>query len=179
MGTEFPHDQAKDFGSLEFTSVKATEEGAGRFTLYLWKIKEALNENPYSLRLVEMYVAPFPTPRRTPTLQAEHSLYEETQNAPSGANVEIASEQSDAGAKRNWGGPHAINIRLTIPMLVGSFYLTIVAGRERRSAERQRAERHLHPLLKIGNVVMFLVFGTVVGLALLSVFQLFFYRVFL
>ncbi len=70
-------------------------------------------------------------------------------------------------------------MRLTIPMLVGSFYLTIVAGHERRSAERQRAERHLHPLLKIGNVVMFLVFGTVVGLALLSVFQLFFYRVFL
>ena len=111
-------------------------------------------------------------------MQAEHSLYEETQNAPSGANVEIASEQSDAGAKRNWGGPHAINIRLTIPMLVGSFYLTIVAGRERRSAERQRGERRLHPLLKIGNVVMFLVFGTVVGLALLSVLQFFFHRVY-
>ncbi len=164
---------------MEFGSVKATEEGADTFTLYLWKIKDVLNDIPYTLRLVEMYVAPYSAPRRTPTLQAENSLYEETQNAPSGANVEIASEQSDAGAKRNWGGPHAINIRLTIPMLAGSFYLTIVAGHERRSAERQRAERHLHPLLKIGNVVMFLVFGTVVGLALLSVFQLFFYRVFL
>jgi hypothetical protein len=67
---------------------------------------------------------------------------------------------------------------MTIPLLVGSFYLTIVAGRERRSAERQRDERRLHSLLKIGNVVVFLVFGTVVGLALLSVFQLLLYRVF-
>jgi hypothetical protein len=33
-------------------------------------------------------------------------------------------------------------------------------------------------LLKIGNVVMFLVFGTVVGLALLSVLQFFFHRVY-
>ena len=111
-------------------------------------------------------------------MQAEHSLYEETQDASSGANVEIASDPSDAGAKRNWGGPHTINIRLTIPLLVSSFYLTIVAGRERRSTERQRGERRLHPLLKIGNVVMFLVFGTVAGLALLSVLQLFLYRIF-
>jgi hypothetical protein len=53
---------------LEFTSVKATEEGAGRFTLYLWKIKDALNENPYTLRLVEMYVAPYPVPKRSPNV---------------------------------------------------------------------------------------------------------------
>jgi len=82
-------------------------------------------------------------------LQTEQSLSGETQDALPGANAETASPQSDAGAKQNWSGPHPVDIRLTIPLLSGRYYFTILAGHERRSADRLRADRRLHPLLKV------------------------------
>jgi hypothetical protein len=93
--------------------------------------------------------------------------------------MEIPSQQGETREKRNWGGAHPVDIRLTVPLLFGRVYFTVVAGYERRSAERLRAERCLHPLLKMGNILMFLVFGTVIGLALLSIVQLISYRVLL
>jgi hypothetical protein len=112
-------------------------------------------------------------------LQTKHSLYREPGDPLSGAHIEKPSQQGETRAKRNWGGPHPIDIRLTIPLLFGRVYFTVVAGYERRSAERLQTERRLHPLLKMGNILMFLVFGTVVGLALLSIVQLISYWVLL
>jgi hypothetical protein len=80
---------------------------------------------------------------------------------------------------QDWSGTHPVDIRLTLPLLSGRYYLTVLAGRERRSAERLRAERDRHPLLKTGNVVLFLLFGTLVGLALLSTLQLLSYWILL
>ena len=48
---------------------------------------------------------------------------------------------------RRWSGPHAVNIRLTIHLLTQSYYLTILAGPERRSNERLRRQREKHPLV--------------------------------
>jgi hypothetical protein len=112
-------------------------------------------------------------------LQTEHSLYREPADPLSGAHIEISSQPGETRAKRNWGGGHPVDIRLTVPLLFGRVYFTFVAGYERRSAERLQTERRLHPLLKVGNILMFLVFGTVVGLALLSIVQLISYRVLL
>ena len=47
---------------------------------------------------------------------------------------QMAKRQSPGGTP--WSNDHPVNIRLSIPLLAGRFYLTIVAGRERRSAER-------------------------------------------
>lgn len=47
---------------------------------------------------------------------------------------------------------HPINIRLSVPMFHRRFYVTLVAGQERRRHERRKAERSDHPLLTAGNV---------------------------
>ena len=51
--------------------------------------------------------------------------------------------------------PYPVNIRLTIPFLPRSFFITIVAGPERRTPERRREERRRHPLATTGNLATF------------------------
>ena len=67
---------------------------------------------------------------------------------------------------REWSADHPVNIRLSIPLGFGRYYLTIVGGKERRAPERRAAERLKHPLLTIGNVIVFavvLALGTATG----------------
>ncbi len=71
-----------------------------------------------------------------------------------------------------WGNDHPVNIRLSIPLLFGRYYVTIVAGKERRSGERMASERKKHPLMKLGNLAVMAACGTICGLAALSMFQL-------
>ena len=78
-------------------------------------------------------------------------------------DLEIALEQSDAGAKRNWGGPHAINIRLTIPLFTRRYYLTVIAGKEQRSTERLAEEREKHPLATTANMIFLFTVGFILG----------------
>jgi len=59
------------------------------------------------------------------------------------------------GAARNdkaWTGDHALNLRFGVPLVGRRFYITLVAGRERRSPERRSAERLKHPLFTRRNV---------------------------
>ncbi len=67
---------------------------------------------------------------------------------------------------------HPVNLRLSIPLPFGRYYVTLVAGTERRGAERLASERRKHPLLTFGNVAVFFGLGCVCGLALLALFQL-------
>jgi hypothetical protein len=69
--------------------------------------------------------------------------------------------QTDQNA-RAWG-EHPINLRMTI---LGHYYVAFVAGKERRSEERRIAERQKHPLDTLGNALLMLVLGSVIGLAL-------------
>ena len=110
---------------------------------------------------------------KTRAVLKEDTLYRETQIAPPGSNAVNAPPPNEADAKRDWSGPHPVDIRLTLPGFFGRYYLTVLVGRERRSADRLQAERGLYPLLKTGNVILFLFFGTLAGLALLSIVQLF------
>jgi hypothetical protein len=77
------------------------------------------------------------------------------------ASSEGAPTGQDAEA-RAWG-EHPVNLRITV---FGRYYVTIVAGKERRRVDRRIAERQSHPLNTRGNTLLALAFSTTVGLAL-------------
>ncbi len=86
--------------------------------------------------------------------------------------IEVASRRADPG-EQPWSSRHPVNVRLTIPLpFLGRCYLTVVAGRERRSPERLAVERRKHPLRTAGNVIFAFAVGSVIGLALLTAVQL-------
>ena len=80
-------------------------------------------------------------------------------------------ERRDPGGAL-WGNDHAINLRLSIPLIFGGCYLTIVAGKERRKAIRRGQDRLEHPIVRRGNLIFLLGLGTVLGLAGLALIQL-------
>jgi hypothetical protein len=47
---------------------------------------------------------------------------------------------------------YPVNIRLTVPFLPRSFFVTLIVGPERRAPERRREERLRHPLTTRGNL---------------------------
>lgn len=109
----------------------------------------------------------------------EETLNREPPVPASRDSTSSAPRRSQSERVQDWSGTHPVDIRLTLPLLSGRYYLTVLAGRERRSAERLRADRARHPLFKFGNVVLILLFGTLVGLALLSTLQLLSYWILL
>ncbi len=88
---------------------------------------------------------------------------------------ELSDEQREAVnellAHQAWSR-HPVNLRLTLPVWPGRrYYLTVVAGRERRNPQRRKHERQRHPIFKPGNV-WFLV-GLLAVLYVISVLLLF------
>ena len=81
----------------------------------------------------------------------------------------IANRKAPGGA--SWGSDHPINLRLSVPLLFKRYYVTIVAGEERRSPERRAEERQKHPIKTIGNLTVLLVAGIVVGISLFTLVQ--------
>ena len=81
----------------------------------------------------------------------------------------IARRSAPSGESWN---RHPVNLRLSIPLPFGRYYVTLVAGKERRGAERLASERRKHPLLTFGNLAVFFGLGCICGLALLALFQL-------
>ncbi len=73
------------------------------------------------------------------------------------AASQAGAHGADASQPR-WGS-HPVNIRFTVPLLIRSYYVTIVVGPERRSRERRAVERKKHPLLTFWNVIVYLVAG--------------------
>ncbi len=80
--------------------------------------------------------------------------------------------QRSAPGGESWGNDHPVNLRFSIPLPFGRYYVTLAAGNERRGTERLASERRKHPLLTFGNVAVFFGLGCVCGLALLALFQL-------
>lgn len=72
---------------------------------------------------------------------------------------------------RGWRSEHPVNLRVSIPLLFGRYYVTLVAGKERRSAARRAVERRKHPVAVPGNAILLLVLGILCGLAGLSLVQ--------
>ena len=82
----------------------------------------------------------------------------------------LGEEQATAAKEkvRPWTNDHPVNIRLSVPFIFARFYLVVVAGKERRSAERRASERLKHPLLTCGNVIFLGALSTCLGLASLA-----------
>ncbi len=107
--------------------------------------------------------------------QARERVEEQVRRLPS----DIGGDDRDAPGIAQRSAPggeswdrHPVNLRLSIPLPFGRYYVALVAGKERRSGERLASERRKHPLLTFGNVAVFFVLGTVCGLAVLALFQL-------
>ena len=66
-----------------------------------------------------------------------------------------------------WAGQHPINLRVTLPLPFRRWYVTLVAGPERRSNERLMQEREKHPLDTLPNLMFLLSIGIVSTTALL------------
>ena len=75
-------------------------------------------------------------------------------------------------ARREWGQSHPINIRMTLPLLSGRYYVALVAGKERRREERLEAEREKHRLDTAANTTVFFMGGVTTGLAVLGAITL-------
>lgn len=58
-----------------------------------------------------------------------------------------------ADAAAQGGSPHAVDIRLSIPLPFRRLYLAVLAGGERRSPERIDAERRRRRLVRAANIV--------------------------
>jgi hypothetical protein len=56
-----------------------------------------------------------------------------------------------ATAPRRWG-EHPIDIRLSIPLPFGRYYLALVLGPERRSEDRRKAESNAHRVMTPANL---------------------------
>jgi hypothetical protein len=83
---------------------------------------------------------------------ASHADASSSEGAPTGQGAEA----------RAWG-EHGVNLRITV---FGRYYITIVAGKERRSLDRRVAERQKHPLNTPRNMLAALAFSAALGLAL-------------
>lgn len=104
------------------------------------------------------------------SLEGQHERLE--QETREGLSDNSSASVRKAPGGEPWGNDHPVNIRLSIPLLFGRYYVTIVAGKERRSGERLASERKKHPFMKLGNLVVMAACGTICGLAALSMFQL-------
>lgn len=107
--------------------------------------------------------------------QARERVEEQVRSLPSDIGGEDPSApgvaRRSAPGGESWGR-HPVNLRFSIPLPFGRYYVTLVAGKERRDAERLASERRKHPLLTFGNLAVFFGLGCVCGLALLALFQL-------
>ena len=64
---------------------------------------------------------------------------------------------------------HPIDIRLSVPFLKTRFYLTVVAGRERRKPQRRQEDRQSYPLLTFGNAFFALGIATLFSLTAMAI----------
>jgi hypothetical protein len=75
-----------------------------------------------------------------------------------------------AAVKRAFAGEtgrrHPVDIRLSIPLLVRRFYLVLLMGPERRTAERRNRERSQNQIVRAANLVFLSILIIVVLLAL-------------
>ncbi len=92
--------------------------------------------------------------------------------SPDGPPAAPQTGAPSAGASKPRWGSHPVNIRFTIPLLFRSYYVTIVVGPEQRNKERRASEHQKHPLFTLGNVFVYLLAGTGLGLALLTLIEL-------
>ena len=87
-----------------------------------------------------------------------------TQPAPDqGVDEEMESSASEASGARRSGRDHLLNIRVSLPLFFGRYYVVVLAGKELRSPERRIEERRRHPLWTLANTIILFAGGFIVG----------------
>lgn len=99
-------------------------------------------------------------------VNTQSDVLEEGSTLPEGM---ASGDQTQAKA---WTSDHPVNIRVSLPFFGKRFYLTLVAGQERRPVERLRAERAKNPLATRANIIFLGTCGIIAGLAVVAVFQM-------
>lgn len=97
-----------------------------------------------------------------------------TDSAEEGAENSSDEHKESARPKtyvRDWG-QHPLNLRVSLPIPLGSWYVTLVAGKERRCKERLVQERKKHPLETIPNLLFLLSVGVFTTALMLIVVML-------
>lgn len=64
-------------------------------------------------------------------------------------------------AGREWTSDHSLNIRMSIPIGIGRYYITLVAGKERRARARLALDRRQNPLDTPTNVIFIATITTI------------------
>jgi len=76
---------------------------------------------------------------------------------PADVRETLTDQQRDALVgvlhKAGWRRDHAVNIRLSLPLVFMRIFITIVAGAERRDVSRLATDRDGHPLRTAGNAL--------------------------
>lgn len=75
-------------------------------------------------------------------------------------------------AGREWSSDHPLNIRVSIPLGIGRYYITLVAGKERRARARLAVDRRQNPLDTTGNVIFLSFITTIVTAGSLTLIYL-------
>lgn len=90
----------------------------------------------------------------------------------SGLTAEQKSAIAEAASEKPWRR-HPVDVRFTLRSPFGRFYVTFVAGKERRSESRLKVERGVNPLRTARNLT-FIISGALMfyGVALASVLLL-------
>lgn len=91
--------------------------------------------------------------------------------APFAAPEQAEGSDGAQAESESWSGRHAVNLRLTIPVLSSRYYLTVVGGKERRSPRRRSDERRKNPVATRWNIAFLAALGLITGLALFTVIQ--------
>ncbi len=79
------------------------------------------------------------------------------------ADMAEAQTSEQAADTDRWETTHPLNIRASIPLFSQRYYLTILSGPERRSAERLQEERIKHPLATRANLIFLFSVGFILG----------------
>ena len=75
-------------------------------------------------------------------------------------------------AGREWSSGHPLNIRLSIPIGIGRYYVAFVAGKERRARARLALDRRLNPLDTPSNVLFLTFIATIATAGSVAIFYL-------
>ncbi len=77
---------------------------------------------------------------------------------------DVTKEETRAGPL--WESDHLVDLRLSVPLFFKRYYVTLIAGEERRGPERLAAMRQIHPINSTGNRSVSFATGTFVGICL-------------
>ena len=88
-------------------------------------------------------------------LSATSSIDRVFDSLPAEVRQDVSDDQIGALAaalkKSGWRQNHAVNIRLSIPLLFTRIFVTVIAGNERREPDRRADEKSSNPLRTLGN----------------------------